>query len=318
MTQKRDPDSMLIRKLAVLKPTDERNPLKTVKGRAAFLKKAHEIRVTETTKRRPIGWMQSIQSDFFSHRKERNPMLGTLGTIMLIVALIFGGSGITVAAAQTSQPDQLLYNVKLLSENALLDLTSNPESQFNLALEYETRRAEEIQTMLLAGEVPSEEVRTRYQTQIEQAIRLALNLSDDQVIKAFEQIQLRLQTQQETLAQLRLNSNANAEGALLQIRSMVQERIQLLEAGENNYLQLRDQLQLQNQLNNPDQGGSTNPGSDTSPGTGSGNPWAEGTPTPGSGYGPGNGTGDCTSCTPSWNGFGGQLTPIPGGQGGKK
>jgi hypothetical protein len=341
MNPKNEIDPSLHKKLKSLQTIPTRAPSKAVEGRALFLKQAEETArgVTGTSKRRHIGWMQSIQSKFLFRRKEHSPMFSTFGTIMLIVALVFGGSGVTVAAAQNSMPDQLLYNLKLLSESTLLNLTSSPESQFNLALGFETRRADEILTIFGSGGVLSAEVVTRFQNQIDQAIRLALNLSDDQVPQAFEQLQTRLQTQQQSFIQVQANGSSTAEAAMIQTREMIQERLQILETGKNNYLQLRDQLQQQDQLNNRNQQNLSTPagqGSQNAPGRGAGNPWTSGTPTPGSSYGPGSGTGDCVTCTPSGIGQGGnpyttgtptpgsgygpgdQITPMPGGQGGKK
>jgi hypothetical protein len=323
MNSRNEIDPRLQKKLKMLQTSPVRNPTKVNEGRSLFLKHAVESArtVTATSKRRHIGWMQSLQSIFLIRPKEHSPMFTPFGTIMLIIALVFGGSGVTVAAAQGSQPDQLLYDVKLLSESTLLNLTSSPESQFNLALGFETRRADEILTIVDSGAILSAEVMTRFQSQIDQAIRLALNLSDDQVIQAFEQIQTRLQTQQQALIQVQTNGSPMAEAAMIQTREMIQERLQLLDAGEENYLQLRDQLRLQDQQNNLDQQNSNTPsaqGSQMAPGTDAGNPWTTGTPTPGSGYGPGSGTGDCTTCPPSGYGPGGQITPIPGGQAGKK
>jgi hypothetical protein len=323
MKSRNEIDPKLLKKLKILQSSPVRNPTKVNEGRLVFLKHAEESArgVTATSKRRHNSWMQVIQSKLMFRQKEHSPMFSTLGTIMLIIAFVFGGSGVTVAAAQNSQPDQLLYDVKLLSENTLLNLTSSPKSQFNLALGFETRRADEILTILESGGVLSAEVMTRFQSQIDQAIRLALNLSDDQVIQAFEQIQTRLQTQQQALIQVQTNGSPMAKAAMIQTREMIQARLQILEAGEENYLQLREQLRLQDQQNNLDQQNANTPsaqGSQMAPGTDAGNPWTTGTPTPGSGYGPGSGTGDCITCTPSGYGAGGQITPIPGGQGGKK
>lgn len=221
-------------------------------------------------------------------------MISVFTSIIIALSLIFGSGVATVAAAQSSQPNQFLYNVKLLSEESLLNLTSNPESQFNLALDYVSRRAGEIQTLLTAGQVPSEEVQALYQNQIEQATRLAVGLPEDKAIQALEQIQTRLQTQLQEFAQNRTNASPEATAAMTQTQLMLQERVQLLETGQINLAQLRNQIRLQEQLNKPGQfatGEATAQGTHIAPGSGGGNPWTTGTPTPGSSYGPGSDTG---------------------------
>jgi len=349
-------DPKLIEKLNKLQVNNVRDPQKSASGRAAFLQESAVIAesVSLQENRRHKNWNQKDQSQFLNRRKEHSPMLSTFASIMIALSLLLGGSGVTVAAAQASQPGDVLYNIKLLSENTLMDLTSNPDSQLNLALDLADRRAIEIQELLVAGEIPTEETQTRYRDQIEQAIILALNLPEDKVIAAFEKIQTRLQSQIELLSQTRTNGSENAIAAMTQTREMVQERLQILENGQTNLLQIQEQLRIQDQIGNPDQQKTSSPseqGSQSAPGTGDGNPWTTGTPTPGSsygpgessnpwttgtptpgsGYGPGEGTGDCTTCTPIQGGSmqstdnptqgggsdsGSQSTSVPGGQGG--
>lgn len=356
MTSNNEFDPKLVEKIRKMQTKPVRDPQKTASGRAAFLQESAEIAesVSQIENRRHKNWNQKDQSQFLKRRKEHSPMLSTFASIMIALSLLLGGSGITVAAAQASQPGDILYDIKLLSENTLMDLTANPDSQLNLALDLVDRRANEIQDLLVAGEIPTEETQTRYRDQIEQAIILALNLPEDKVVPAFEKIQTRLQTQIEMLAQTRTNGSENSIAAMTQTRDMVQERLQILENGQTNLQQIQEQLRIQNQTGNPGPQNTSSPtdqGSQSAPGTGNGNPWTTGTPTPGSGYGPGessnpwttgtptpgsgygpgDGTGDCTTCTPvqgenmqptdnpaqgGGNGSGSQGTSVPGGQGG--
>ena len=106
-------------------------------------------------------------------------MFSTLATIFLIVSLILGGGGATVAAAQNSQPDQPLYGIKVMSENVRQDLAADPQMNFQLALDFANRRADEIASMLEAGQVPPQDVQARYQNQIEQAIQYAVELPSE-------------------------------------------------------------------------------------------------------------------------------------------
>jgi hypothetical protein len=310
-------DPRLKRKLAVLNKVTDRNPENANSGRAKFMQQAQELApgVSPVENRRHNGWKQSILPMFMNSRKEHTPMFSTLATILVIVSLVLGGGGVTVVSAQSSQPDQPLYNVKIWSEDVRLILASDPLSQYQLSLEFANRRAEEIQSMLQAGSVPPDAVQIRYQNQLEQAIRFATNLPDAQAIQALEQIQTRLLTQQQALLQVQAYGSSNAEAVLLQIRLMVQDRLQWVKNGLKNPTQLRDQLQQRDQdrLHTTTQ---TAQGTQLAPGTGGGNPWTTGTPTPGSGYGPGNGTGDCITCTPTFNDLGGNNpwttgTPTP-------
>jgi hypothetical protein len=315
MNLKSDTDPELMRKLSLLQATSPRDPEKEKIGRAAFLAGAQEFAgaVTQPEKRRHNGWMHALQSIFSIRRKEHSPMFSAFATALLIVSLILGGGGITVAAAQNSQPDQALYSLKVWSEEARLDLSAGSQAEYQLALQFANRRADEIQALVQAGGIPPQTVQTRYQAQVEQAIQFAMNLPDEQAAKALQQIRSNLQVQQQAFLELQVNGSPMAEAAMLQTRQMLQERLQWVEVGLTDPAQLRDQLRKQDRLNSPTP---VNQSTQLAPGTGSGNPWTTGTPTPGSEYGPGQGTGDCETCTPSGSGQGSNPwttgTPTPG------
>ena len=186
-------------------------------------------------------------------------MFSTLATIVLVVSLVLGGGGVTVAAAQNSQPDQPLYGVKVLSEDVRLGLSADPQSEYQLALEFANRRAEEIRAMLQAGSIPPEAVQTRYQNQVEQAIQFALNLPNDQAVQALEQIRTRLQTQQQAFLQVQTNGSPKAEAVLVQCQQMLQERLQWVEQGLTDPAKLRDQLRLRDQQRKQDRQNSATP-----------------------------------------------------------
>jgi hypothetical protein len=314
-------DPRLIEQLDFLRISPVRNPENAQIGRASFLQEAQDFSgaVSLPVKRRHNGWMHALQSIFKVQKKEQSPMISTLATIILIVSFVLGGGGVTVAAAQSSQPDQPLYSVKVLSEDARMGLVVDPQSEYQLALQFADRREAEIRTMLVAGSIPPESVQTRYQDQVDQAIQFAINLPDDQATLALQQIQARLQTQQQALDQVQLNRSPDVDAALLRTQQMLKDRLQLVEAGLIDPVHLRDQLHLHDQQRTQDRQTMTSPAGQStklSSGTGNGNPWTTGTPTPGSGYGPGDGTGDCATCTPIGKSQAGNPwttgTPVPG------
>jgi hypothetical protein len=309
-------DIELLNKLADLGEVPARNPAKARDGRARFLLEAKELAqgVSPARNRRHTEWMHALQSFFTIRRKELSPMYSTLATILLVATLILGGGGATVAAAQNSQPDQPLYEIKILSEDIRLNAASNPETEFQLALEFANRRAIEIQKMLELGKAPSQAVQQRYQSQVEAAIRYAAELPAQQAVQALEQIQARLQVHQQAF--LQLQGIPNAQATLTQTRLMLQERLQWLDQELKDPDQLRDQVQDRDQIRDQDQirdrdldqqrlqdpQSSASPqtaGTQAAPATGSGNPWTDETPTPGSGYGPGPGPEPTCTCTPA-------------------
>jgi hypothetical protein len=315
-------DPRLMKKLDLLQAVPARDPEKERMGRAAFLQQAESLQTTVTApeKRRLNGWMVALQSLFVVRRKDQSPMLSTLATILLVVSLVFGGGGAAVAAAQNSLPDQLLYGLKVISEDVRLGVTSDPAEQFQLALEFANRRSEEIQHMLKTGSTPPETVQNRYQNQVEQAMQFATALPTDRAVLALEQIRTRLQVQEQTLMQVEMNGSPNAQAVRLQTRQMLQEHLQWVAEGLMNPEKLRETIRLRQMQRNQERINTPAPGETItreSPGSGGGNPWTTGTPTPGSGYGNGMTPGNCLNCTPSGGGQGGNPwmtgTPMPGG-----
>lgn len=245
-------------------------------------------------------------------------MFGTVATIILIVSLLFGGGGATLAMAQSSLPDQPLYGVKTAVENFRMDLTGNPDSQVELALKFADQRAEEIQKMVKANNLPPESVQARYQQQLEFAIQAALKMQADPAVVALKKVQTRLEMHLQAFDQLGPNVDAPCADVLARVRTMLQERLGWAKTGADDPLKLQEQLRQRERNPQSAQPSAApgGPGSQTPPGTGGGNPWTTGTPTPGSGYGPGPGTGDCITCTPQGTSQGGNPwttgTPTPG------
>jgi len=315
MQEKNDIDPEVIRQLESLKEIPERDAHKAEEGRAAFMKAAEKEfeGVSPLPVKRHNHWMKSIRSKETIQRKEQSPMFNFVTTILIALSLLLGGGGVTVAAAQSSLPDQTLYGVKLLSEDVRLKMTNDPEAQFQLAMDYAQRRAAEIQTMLQSGNVPDEALQTRYQAQVEEALQYALKLPDSRAIQALQQIQTRLQEQNQALIKVQTNGSPAAEAALLRNRQMIQEHLQWVQGGLSDPEKFKQQMQNR-------AGQDENPASETEPATqvpadtGAGNPWTTGTPTPLSGYGPGPGL--STTATPEgFYGPGPHPTAIPGHDG---
>jgi hypothetical protein len=316
-----DIDPRLIKEILSIKEKRPRDPQRAKLGSEKFIAEARKIakNVSFSQDLRHTGVRGQKQAFRLFMRKESSPMFNTITSIIIALSLVLGSGVATVAASQTSIPGDLLYEVKLASESIEMDLTSDPISQFALALELVQERADEINTLLLEGTIPTEAVQTRYKAQIEQAMAIAAGLSGENAVPALEQLQIQLEAENRAFTENQKNASPLSESAMAQVRTMLEERMRMIETGQTNLLQLRQQLQVQEQLNNPDQGqqgeNSVNGnGQQDSTTTGGGNPWVEGTPTPNSSYGPG--PGECEStCTPQGDGQGNNPqtygTPVP-------
>jgi hypothetical protein len=158
--------------LDVLKPVPDRDPETAATGRKVFIQQARTmpIPVSPAHEIRHKGW------NIFK-RKERSPMT-VLARVALVLALVIGGSGATAFAAQASMPSDILYPVKLFTEDFRLALTTDPEVEFNLLLELAQERSNEITKMANAGESVPARVNLRLENHLRQATQLAATRSD--------------------------------------------------------------------------------------------------------------------------------------------
>ncbi len=282
-------DLEVVQQLEKLKAMPRRNAQNALAGRAAFLQEAHELAqgVSVHTEMRPIGWKQKL-TNLFSIRKERSPMFSTLATLLVALTLVFGGGGITLASAQNSLPDQPLYNLKLWTEELRFSLAFDPQAAWQLSLAFADRRAAEVQAMFGASQPLPQTVQERYRSQVEQTIRLANGLPDDQGLTALEQTRERLRLQERALNQLQLQNDPQAQTIRERMRLMLQERLNWMDGD----IERRQQHQ----------GSPAQPAADESPSATS-QPTATVetpiAPSPGSGYDPGAGDGTCDTCTPN-------------------
>lgn len=239
-TKKGPSDWDLIEALGTLKEVPARDPAKIRAGKDAFLFEAAKSRksVSPRQQSRHTGWNPNL----FGWKEPIK--MTTLGTIILAISLILGGSGITAASAQGSLPDSALYPVKLLTEDIQFGLTTDPFSKWELSLQLSEMRLAEVRMMLANGSIPSEPALQRLETRLTQTLLLASNLGEPLMSQALAQTQTRLETQ----AQLMLQSQVTApqgQAVMTRVMAMIQERIRQTQTGQENPLQLQQQIQQQ-------------------------------------------------------------------------
>jgi hypothetical protein len=233
-------DWELIETLGTLKEIPPRDPARIKAGKDAFLFEAARLRkgVSLRQESRHNQWNTNLFS-----RKEPIRMT-TLGTIILAISLILGGSGITAVSAQASYPDSTLYPVKLLTEDIQFGLTSDPQAKWELSLRLTEKRMVEIRTMLTNDVIPSDTALQRLNTRLMMTLHLASSLEEPLASQALTQTQARLETQSQLMLQTQV---ASPQGQLVmaQVQEMIQERIRQTQSGQEDPLQLQQQLQLQ-------------------------------------------------------------------------
>lgn len=149
------------------------------------------------------------------------------GKIMLIVALLLGGAGVTAVAAQGSLPGDGLYPVKLLVEDARLALTADSQAQIDLHLELAQTRMQEMLQLAAQQRAVPDKVAVQMQTQLQAALRVAAQFDDAPLQAAMQQIETRVITQAQALTQTRAhapddNGLRHTEQILNQMQAMAQ------------------------------------------------------------------------------------------------
>lgn len=308
--KKNNPD--MEKRLSQLKDDYQRDPQKAAAGRAEFLLSAQQLRkdLREQPEKR-TGRNQNHNRGY----RARNPVFAMLMPILLAIALVMGTGVATVAASKNSQPDGMLYSVKLASEDITLELTNDPTKQFDLAFEYEQNRSAEVLLLIESGKTPSDEIFNRYQAQIERAIHTAIKLPDSYAIIALSALQIELEAQKDALIELFFIQPEEQRDTTQKFLVMVNGYVNLCKAGQENLAWLREQFQAR--ISNGGVSDTLQPYSTPEPGTSTvspennGNPQATHTRTPGNGNSQGGGIGNTKTHTPPAWGAGGKDTRTP-------
>jgi hypothetical protein len=213
--------------LEEIKPVPPRNPRAAARGRAQFLGQA----VSASEFPRHKGW-----SSIF--RKERFAM-NMIVSILVIAGVLFGG-GATVKASQNDLPNEPLYALKMWSEDVSLQLQNNPEQKVERLMDLAQVRLQEMTRLTDANEVVPDQVRQRLQDHIQQALQTCATLDDPAMDRTLLQVRDRLQQQDRDMQKLQIHAAQNEQPILLQTRTMLQQRLQLVDEGLVNHEMFRN------------------------------------------------------------------------------
>ena len=211
-------DPRLAALLNEIKPDFARNPQAAARARSRFIAQA----VSASEERRHNWWTTIFQ------QKEKFAM-NMLMSALVILGLLFGGSA-TVSAAQDDLPNQPLYQLKLMSEDAKVWLASDPGLKIEMLMEQVQTRTEEMAALTLAGITPPAELTIRTQERIQQALHIASSLDDASMVVAMEQIRTHLQTQEQLMIHLQDGTCTECEPILRQAREMLHNQLGQIES----------------------------------------------------------------------------------------
>lgn len=233
-------DDKLDPRLAVLldelKPASVRDPQAAARARSRFVAQA----VSASEERRHNWWTTIFQP------KEKFAM-NLIMSALVVFGLLFGGSA-TVSAAQDDLPNQPLYQIKMVSEDAKVWFTPDPIMKIEMLMEQVQTRTEEMAALTLAGITPPAELAIRTQERIRQALQLTATLDDAAMLATLDQIRTHLQTQEQLMIQLQDGTCVECEPILQQTREMLHAQLGQIENSIADPGAFRNQNQNQNQV----------------------------------------------------------------------
>ncbi|MBI4282906.1 MAG: hypothetical protein HY663_00380 [Chloroflexi bacterium] len=137
-----------------------------------------------------------------------------LAILVVVVALVGGGTTV-VYASQNSLPGDVLYPMKIGSENVQLALTLDPESKARMSLKLAERRVEEVVAQSAQGRDVSAAAPEAISRHLDAAIKEIENLDEDKSRSLISQLSQSTINQQVALSQL-LTESSDLKQLLLQ------------------------------------------------------------------------------------------------------
>jgi hypothetical protein len=126
--------------------------------------------------------------------------------IVLLVVVIMATLGGTAAMSASALPTSPIYPVKLLVEEARLSITNNPADQAALYLAFAGERAEEMARLAAFNRAPEQAQLENYRANWRQALQLAGQLPDEELLRLMAQAQALAGEQENALSQAQLGA----------------------------------------------------------------------------------------------------------------
>lgn len=150
--------------------------------------------------------------------------------LLIVVSVTALGGGI-VWAASNSLPGDLLYPVKLATEDTRLALASAPGTQVDLALEFVEERSEEAQALAAAGRQVPESAITRMEEHVERTLTQAARATDDETVGLLAQIARRTGVQAQALERAQVTAPHQARARLASAAAVCRQGAEAAKAG---------------------------------------------------------------------------------------
>ncbi len=229
------------RTLEALRDTPPLNSSTANELKARYLSQADSLRQagTEYSSSKPSAYHTENTRRWSWHPR---PILKTLAAVFLAISILLIGSSLTVFAAQDSLPGQALYPVKSWSEDVSLSFAPSPQAKLSLILQYTNRRMNEISILSANGRPVTRQTSERFEHQLDEALQYAIQLNDQQMLSALQDIKQNAQKQGITLQDVINKLPVQAGPAAVQLQQRLNEQVQLSNLGEADPQNFRNQI----------------------------------------------------------------------------
>jgi hypothetical protein len=183
-----DADPQIVKLIGLLRPTPPRDPQVVQQNRLKFLAEVDNLIGAEG--------LPSRKKKFYPfHFKEKTSMnvnkpkfaLTVAFVIVTIFVFLFGGTGLTVLAAQSSLPGDALYTVKTRLEQTRLSLTAEDDRVAQLHLSLAQKRLDEIKGLIREGRLDLvAQTAAEFERQIQLAVEALKRLAENDPARAGE------------------------------------------------------------------------------------------------------------------------------------
>jgi hypothetical protein len=234
-------------------------PAGLVAGRQRLLAEAAQLKTRSA--RGPLSAAEMNVSTKPTGRRKMNLMLAykVLAAVMAMVMAVAGMGGSVVLAAD-SLPGDLLYPVKLISEDVSLALTLDPADRAELSLDYVAERVSEMERLGRQGEDVPDSVVDRMARQMSQAMVEIAKSQPEEVPALLQRVTERARTYQETLEQAQSTARGETQTKLHEAAQLMERACQEAEAGLDDPARFRDEYQRrQQESQGSPQGAATSP-----------------------------------------------------------
>jgi hypothetical protein len=221
-------------------------PADLVAGRQRLLAEAAQLKTRFAPG--PLSSTETNVNTKPTGRRKMNLMLAykVLAVVMAMVMAVAGMGGSVVLAAD-SLPGDLLYPVKLISEDVSLALTPDPSDRARLSLDYAAERVSEMERLSRQGEDVPDSVLDRMARQMSQAMVEIARSRPEEVPALLQRVTERARTYQETLEQTQSTVRQETQTQLHEAAQLMERACQEAETALNDPARFRDEYQLQQQ-----------------------------------------------------------------------